>query len=206
MSKTLNTVAVLTVATCLGSCATGKDAVKPNEELNAWFAARRQQIQKICAPIFQEWGIEGEGRQEGGNFVDCMVVDQGLEVDGIVATRIFEFMPDAIKSAASDACVRKLQEMDKKDVYTRMCWSNSSAINSIREEIDVECSGFHRGRRTGSYVCHDVPSDIVETAQSTSVGMVTNTVESLADGQHVCWCANVMTGSPYSVSTDGSGQ
>lgn len=203
MSKTLNTVAALTVAACLGGCATGKDAVNPNNELNAWLEARRQQIQKTCAPIFQEWGVKGEGRQEGGNFVDCMVVEPGLQMDGILATRVFEFIPGAIKSAAGDACARKLQAMGKEDVYPGGCWSNSSAINSRGEEIDVKCS---RGRHPGSYMCHDVPSDIVETAQSTSAGMVENSIVPLYDGQQVCWCADVRTGSPQELELEEGGQ
>lgn len=193
MSKTLNTAAALTALTCLGGCAMGKDAVKPNNELNAWLEAHRQQIQKTCAPIFREWGIKGEGRQEGGNFVDCMIVEPGLQMDGILATRVFEFIPGAVKSAANDACARKLQEVGKKDVYPGGCWSSDSAINSRGEEIDVKCS---HGRHPEPYACHDVPSDIVKTAQSTSAGMVTNTVGPLLDGQQVCWCADVQTDSP----------
>ncbi|MEK7171812.1 MAG: hypothetical protein AAB739_02780 [Patescibacteria group bacterium] len=199
MSKTLNTAAVLTAAACLGGCATGKDAVKPNSELIAWSEARRQRIQETCAPIFQEWGVKGEGRQEGGNFVDCMIVEPGLQMDGILATRVFEFIPDAVKSAAGDACERKLQEMGKKDVDQGGCWSSDSAINSRGEKIDVKCS---HGSHPEPYVCHDVPSDFVETAQSISAGMVRNTVEPLANGQPVCWCADVRTGSPESVSAD----
>ena len=202
MGKTLNTVAALTALTCLGGCATGRDAVKPDSELDAWLKAKRQQIQETCAPIFNEWGIKGEGRQESGNFVDCMVLDQNLPMDGLLATRIFEFIPDAIKSAASDVCERKLIEMGKEDVDMGGCWSSDSAINSRGEEIDVKCL---RGRDPGSYVCHDVPADFVETAQSISTGIVSNTVEPLANGQPVCWCAEVRTGFPRSVS-DGDKQ
>lgn len=196
MKKTLNTVAVLTAATCLGGCATGKDTVKPNnDELNAWFEARRQQIQETCAPIFQEWGVDGEGRQGEGNFVDCMVVNPGLEIDGIVATRIFEFIPDALKSAASDACRRTLEEKGMRDVNT--CWSNDSALNSRGERIDISCQ---HGRRPvkESYVCHDIPASFVVSAESTSTDIVEHMAE--ASGQRVCWCASVRTGDPQSVS------
>lgn len=72
MSKTLNTVAALTVAACLGGCATGKDAVKGDK-------AFEEDRANIKQELLAQLGVTKEGVSSDNSAVACVEEKFGFE-------------------------------------------------------------------------------------------------------------------------------